>query len=167
MGANPPYRRTNHTIIYTLNLVSRHKKHIVMFGINVAFDITSHLSFYSVPLDWLPSSKNKLSSATYNCNQRYKQSTLFKSIWPLPHYCIVHRSQIFNLLRCQLCNNQYVYAKRDISSGSALFTKTKLIFRERNTIVFEVITHALSIYTIDHLNFIVCSFMNHCIGLHS
>ena len=41
-----------------------------------------------------------------------------------------------------------------ISSGSALFSKTKSIFKERNTIVLEVITSDPSIYTNNNHSFI-------------
>ena len=43
--------------------------------------------------------------------------------------------------------------------------KTKLIFRERNTICLEIITCDPSIYTMDHPDFIVCNFMENFIGL--
>ena len=48
-----------------------------------------------------------------------------------------------------------------ISPGSALFAKTKSIFRERNTIFFlEIITYdpLIHVYTMKHPDFIVCNF---------
>ena len=37
-----------------------------------------------------------------------------------------------------------------ISSGYALFAKTKSIFRKRNSTVLEIITYGPSIYTMEH-----------------
>ena len=48
---------------------------------------------------------------------------------------------------------------------SALFTQTKLIFRERSTIFFLIITCDPSIYTIDHPDLTVCRVMENSIGL--
>ena len=45
-----------------------------------------------------------------------------------------------------------------ISSGPALFAKTKSVFREIN-ILFEIITCNLSIYTMDHPDLILSNFM--------
>ena len=52
-----------------------------------------------------------------------------------------------------------------ISSVSALFAKTKSMFRKRITILFDIITCDPSTYTMDHPDFIVCSFMESSIGL--
>ena len=55
-----------------------------------------------------------------------------------------------------------------ISSGSALFAKTKLIFGEKKYNIFlENITFGPSLYTMDHPDLIVCSLkiMENSIGL--
>ena len=54
-----------------------------------------------------------------------------------------------------------------ILSGSALFAKTKSIFRVRITIfpILESTTYDPLLYTIDHSDFIVYSFMDNSIGL--
>ena len=46
-----------------------------------------------------------------------------------------------------------------------LYFKTKSIFREKNTIFFEIITCDTLIYAMDHSAFIVCSIMENSIGL--
>ena len=46
-----------------------------------------------------------------------------------------------------------------ISSGSALFAKTKLIFREINSNILKIITCDPSIYTMDHPDLTVSNFM--------
>ena len=51
-----------------------------------------------------------------------------------------------------------------ISSGSALFAKTKIILREYNTTFFGKNCDS-SIYAMDPPDFIVCSFMEMSIGL--
>ena len=52
-----------------------------------------------------------------------------------------------------------------ISSRSALFTETKSFIRESNTTFLEIITCDPSLYTMDHPNFIACSFTENSIGL--
>ena len=50
--------------------------------------------------------------------------------------------------------------------GSALIlAETKLILKEKNTIVLEIITCDPSIYTMDHPDLIVCGFMEDSIDL--
>ena len=49
--------------------------------------------------------------------------------------------------------------------GLLCLPRKKLIFRERNTIFWEIIICDPSIYTMDHPIFIVCSFMENSIGL--
>ena len=46
-----------------------------------------------------------------------------------------------------------------ISSGSVLFAKRKSIFRERNTIILEIITCDPSIYRMGHPDLNISSFM--------
>ena len=46
-----------------------------------------------------------------------------------------------------------------------MFAMTNLIFRERNTILFKIITCHLSKYTKDHPDFIVYNLMENSIGL--
>ena len=53
-----------------------------------------------------------------------------------------------------------------ILSGSPLFAKVKFSFRESNTIFCStILTSDPSIYTMDHLCFIVCDFMEDFISL--
>ena len=51
-----------------------------------------------------------------------------------------------------------------ISSGFALFTKTKSTFRERKIIIFEIITCDPWIYTRDHPDLTVSNFMGNSFG---
>ena len=46
-----------------------------------------------------------------------------------------------------------------------LLFKIKLIFRERIVLFLEIVTYNPIIYTIDHPDFIVCSFKENSIGL--
>ena len=47
----------------------------------------------------------------------------------------------------------------------ALNAQAKPILRERSTLFLEIITCDPSIYTMDHPDFIACSFMENCVGL--
>ena len=63
-----------------------------------------------------------------------------------------------------MANSEERSAKGGISSGSALFAKTKLFLRERN-LIFGNLTCDPSIYIMDHPDLIVCSFMDNSIGV--
>ena len=56
------------------------------------------------------------------------------------------------------------YPDEVIASGSALFAKKKLIFREKNKYFLEIITY-MYVNTMGHTDFIVFSFMEYRIGL--